>query len=100
MKLARRATIALTGVAASAVMEDGVVREARIGLATAGPTPLRASAAEAALAGRKLTRELIRHAASVAAGESRTRSSHRASGEYRRMMIEVLTRRALAALAA
>lgn len=99
LKLARRATLALVGVAASVVLEGGVVRKIRIGLGSAGPVPVRAASAETALLGQKLTPESITHAARAAAEGARTRSSHRASGEYRRMMIEVLTRRALTALA-
>lgn len=100
LKLARRATLAVVGVAATALIEGGVVRSARIALGSAGPVPLRAASAEAALLGQKLTPALAEYAARIAAEGSRTRSSHRASGDYRRMMIEVLARRALAALAA
>jgi carbon-monoxide dehydrogenase medium subunit len=92
--------LAIVGVAVSGVMEDGVIRQMRIGLGSAAPVPVRAPEAEASLLGQRLTPEVIEHAARIAARASRTRSSHRASAEYRRMMLEVLVRRALARLAA
>lgn len=101
LRLAQRGRLdlAIVGVAVSAVIEDGIIRRARIGLGSAGPVPVRAREAEAALLGQKLHSEVIAHAAHVAAANSRTRTSHRASAAYRRMMIEVLARRALGALA-
>jgi len=102
LRLAQRGRLdlAVVGVAVSAVVEGGVVRKARIGLGSAAPVPVRAREAEAALEGRKLDAGLIADAARIVSENSRTRSSHRASAEYRRMMIEVLARRALAGLAA
>lgn len=102
LRLAQRGRLdlAVVGVAVSAVVEGGVVRKARIGLGSAAPVPTRAREAESALIGQKLDAEVIANAARIASEKSRTRSSHRASAEYRRMMIEVLTRRALAGLAA
>ncbi len=102
LRLAQRGRLdlAIVGVAVSAVVEGGVVRKARIGLGSAAPVPLRAREAEIALIGQRLDAEIIANAAKIASEKSRTRTSHRASADYRRMMIEVLTRRALAALAA
>jgi len=101
LRLAQRGRLdlAIVGVAVSALVEGGVVRKARIGLGSAAPVPIRAREAESALVGHKLDAELIANAARIASEKSRTRSSHRASADYRRMMIEVLTRRALAGLA-
>lgn len=95
-----RMDLAMVGVAVSGVVEGGVIHRIRIGLGSAAPVPVRAPEAEAMLLGQKLTAEVIENAARIAARASRTRSSHRASAEYRRMMIEVLVRRALAKLAA
>ena len=95
-----RMDLAIVGVAVSGVMEDGVIRQMRIGLGSAAPVPVRAPEAEASLLGQRLTPEVIENAARIAARASRTRSSHRASADYRRMMLEVLVRRALARLAA
>lgn len=97
LKLASRGRmdLAVVGVAALAVVVDGVIRAVRIGLGSAAPVPIRAEQAEAALLNQRVTPELIARAAALAAAHSKTRSSHRASAEYRREMIEVLTRRAL-----
>ena len=69
--------------------------ETRIVLGAVAPTPLRARHAEDLLRGKRLTDELIAKAAQAAVAESRPISNVRASAEYRREMVGVLTRRAL-----
>lgn len=102
LKLAGRGRmdLAVVGAAAAVALDGDLVRSVRIGLGSAAPVPVRATAAEAVLAGKRITPELIAKAAATAAAHSKTRSSHRASAEYRREMIEVLVRRALSALTA
>lgn len=97
LKLASRGRmdLAVVGVAVAAVVNDGVFQQVRIGLGSAAPIPVRATQAEMALNGKRVSAELIAQAASIAAANTRTRSSHRASADYRREMIEVLVRRAL-----
>jgi CO/xanthine dehydrogenase FAD-binding subunit len=97
LKLAARGRmdLAVVGVAAAAVVEQGVFRQVRIGLGSAAPVPIRATQAESYLCGKPATEETIEEAAAIASANTRTRSSHRASGDYRRDMIEVLVRRAL-----
>jgi carbon-monoxide dehydrogenase medium subunit len=87
--------LSIVGAAALVVLEDGVCREARICLGTAGPVPMRAKAAEDVLQGKPFSEALIEEAAGVASHECRPRSSRRASAAYRREMVGVLTRRAL-----
>ncbi len=87
--------LSIVGVAALVSLEREVCREARICLGTAGPTPMRAARAEAALKGKRFNEALIEKAAGAASRECRPRSSLRASAEYRREMVRVLTRRAL-----
>jgi CO/xanthine dehydrogenase FAD-binding subunit len=101
LKLAPRGRmdLAMVGVAATLVIEDGLVRHATIGLGSAAPIPVRAVQAEQALVGQRISSELIEHAAALAREHSNTRSSHRASGGYRKEMIGLLTRRALTQLA-
>ena len=82
--------LATVGVAVSLSNED-----VRIVLGAVAPTPIRARRAEDLLRGKTLTGELIAKAASAAADESRPISNVRASADYRRAMVEVLTRRAL-----
>ncbi|HVJ10845.1 MAG TPA: xanthine dehydrogenase family protein subunit M, partial [Burkholderiales bacterium] len=69
--------------------------DVKIVLGAVAPTPMRARKAEDLLRGRTLDEKLIAQAAKAAAAESRPISNVRASAEYRREMVEVLTRRAL-----
>ena len=85
-------------VAAAAIVEarDGVVRRARVALAGAAGTPLRASDAETLLVGRALDDDGALAAAAEAAGEacSPPADAHASSG-FRRRLVVVGTRRAL-----
>jgi carbon-monoxide dehydrogenase medium subunit len=64
-------------------------------LGAVAPVPLRAGEAERILRGNKLEPLVIEKAAEAAMRESRPISNVRASAEYRREMVAVLTRRAL-----
>jgi xanthine dehydrogenase small subunit len=68
-------------------LDDGVVASVRIGLGGVAATPIRARATEAALTGRTWDRETVRDAASVLATEGTPMSDHRASAEYRSLML-------------
>ncbi|MBK1787675.1 FAD binding domain-containing protein [Prauserella cavernicola] len=57
---------ALTSAAVALLIEDGVVRDARIGLGGVGSTPWRPRAAEAVLSGAPATPEVFREAADAA----------------------------------
>jgi carbon-monoxide dehydrogenase medium subunit len=75
--------------------KDGLtIEEARIGLAGAGVTPIRARAAEAALMGKEVTSEQIAAATAAASAESEPLSDTEGSEQYRREMIAVVVRRA------
>lgn len=74
---------------------DGTCAEARIGLNGAGPTPLRARRAEAALRGTRLDDAAVAEAARLAAEESDPVPDLDGSAEYKRKMVEVFVRRAL-----
>jgi len=67
----------------------------RIGLGAVAPTVIRALQAEAWLEGRPITAETMTEAGRIAAGEAKPISDFRASADYRRDLIAVLTRRAL-----
>ena len=90
--------LALVNAAASLWMdwERKVCAAPRIALGAVAPTVIRARAAETYLEGRALTAETMAEAGRLAAGEARPISDFRASADYRRDLIEVLTRRALA----
>jgi carbon-monoxide dehydrogenase medium subunit len=92
--------LAIAGVAV-VLVPDGKnpvsARILRIGLGGVAPVALRALKAEAALNGRALTDEAIGAAAEIAASEAEPMSDPHASADYRRKMVKVLVRRALAA---
>lgn len=69
----------------------------RIGLGAVAPKVIRAPKAEAYLEGRTITTEAMAEAGRVAVEDARPISDFRASAEYRRDLIAVLTKRALQA---
>jgi carbon-monoxide dehydrogenase medium subunit len=89
--------IAMVGVAVLITPDGGKsnLQDARIGLGAVAPTPIRATKAEGMLRGKPLTAALVKEAASMAASESSPISDQRSSGEYRRWIVEALTRRGL-----
>lgn len=97
-KLARRKgdAITITGVAVTISAEGGRCARARIALGAVAPIVFRAREAEAMLEGQALTPALIDAAAQKAADLSRPIDDVRASAEYRRHSVRVLTRRLVA----
>jgi carbon-monoxide dehydrogenase medium subunit len=89
----------IVAVAAAVRRENGHIAEARIGLTNMGPTPLRAAAAEAALAGADATDDAIAAAAAHAAEGTSPSSDLNAQADYRQHLAQVLTRRAVRAAA-
>lgn len=71
------------------------IAEARIALGAVGPTPIRAASAEARLAGARLDEHVVDEAGDRAASDARPIDDVRASADYRREMVRVLTRRAI-----
>ena len=67
-----------------------------IALGAVAPTVIRAPKAEAFLAGKKVTAEAMEEAGRIAAEEAKPISDFRASADYRRHLIAVLTKRSLA----
>lgn len=90
-----RMDLAVVGVAALVGIENGIIGHIKIGLGAVSPTPMRAKNAEDSLRGEKPTDDVISIAARLAAEESKPISDHRASAEYRKMMVEVLVKRAI-----
>ena len=74
---------------------QGEIARAGIGLTNAGPTPIKATAAEEYLRGRQPDAETIAEAARVAADATSPSADRRGSVEYKRDMARVLTGRAL-----
>ncbi|MFH8336735.1 FAD binding domain-containing protein [Streptomyces sp. AM6-12] len=85
---------AIVGIAAMVRREDGHIAEARVGLTNMGATPLRARAAEAALAGADGPDAVARAARSVAEGTQPGQDAS-AAPDYRAHLAQVLTRRAV-----
>jgi CO/xanthine dehydrogenase FAD-binding subunit len=90
-----RMDLAVVGVAVMVVLEKGALKDVRIGLGAVAPTPIKARKAEAILRGESVREELLAKAAKVASEEAKPISDHRASAEYRKMMVEVLVKRGL-----
>ncbi|HEY6197525.1 MAG TPA: FAD binding domain-containing protein [Candidatus Binatia bacterium] len=90
--------IAMVGVAVLLTPDAGKnnVQDVRIGLGAVAPTPIRAMKTEALLRGKPLTPTLVKQAAEMAASESSPIDDQRSSAEYRRWIVEALTRRGLA----
>jgi aerobic carbon-monoxide dehydrogenase medium subunit len=89
----------IVAVAAAVRRENGHIAEARIGLTNMGPTPLRASATEAALNGAAASPDAVAAAARSAAEGTSPSSDLNAQADYREHLAQVLTRRAVTAAA-
>jgi aerobic carbon-monoxide dehydrogenase medium subunit len=76
-------------------LRNGACENARIALGAVGPTPLRATRAEATLQGQTPTDQVIEEASRLASEEARPIDDVRSTAEYRREMVRVLTRRSL-----
>ena len=89
--------IAVAGVASFLTLspQTGQLRSARIALGAVAPTPIRVPEAEALLEGKKITEAVIEETAKKAAEAADPVSDIRASSEYRRELVRVLTRRTL-----
>ena len=85
--------LAFIGVAAAVNIDNGLITDARIGLAAVAPTPIRATEAEDLLKGSELTAERLAQAGEAAAAAASPISDLRCSAEHRREMVDVLTRR-------
>jgi carbon-monoxide dehydrogenase medium subunit len=87
--------IAVVCGAAMLQLSNGTCQNVRIALGAVGPTPLRATRAEAALRGQTLSDQVVEDASRIAAEEARPIDDVRSTAEYRREMVRVLTRRGL-----
>jgi carbon-monoxide dehydrogenase medium subunit len=99
-RLARRKAVALplinVGVRVLLDADGSHIRDARIAVGPVARVPFRAQEAEAILRDRPINEETIDEAVETAVRESKPRTSLlRASKEYRRELIRVLTQRAL-----
>jgi 4-hydroxybenzoyl-CoA reductase subunit beta len=100
-KLRRRGAFdfPVLSVGAAARLEDGVVAESRLVLGGVASAPIRLSAAETALRGRRFDAEAIREAAEAAAGPSRPMDNTDFSFLWRKQMTGRFVAAALGELA-
>jgi carbon-monoxide dehydrogenase medium subunit len=98
-KLGLRKTLEIAIVNVAAVLtlnaKGDKVASARLVLGAVAPTPIRAFRAEKILVGKAPSAKALAQAAAEAAQEAKPITDHRGSAEYRRLMVEVLSRRAL-----
>jgi aerobic carbon-monoxide dehydrogenase medium subunit len=86
---------AIVGVAALARSDDGAIAEARVALTNMDAVPVRASAAEEALAGSDRTDDAIRAACEHAADGTNPPADLSAQPDYRQHLARVLSARAV-----
>lgn len=87
--------IAIVNVATRLHMRDGRCVESVLSMGAVGPTPLRATRAEAMLNGENLNEGLLKEASQAAMEESVPIDDIRASADYRRKMIAVFVKKSL-----
>jgi aerobic carbon-monoxide dehydrogenase medium subunit len=83
----------IIAVAASVTVKGGTCKEARIALGNSAPTAIRAKKAEGLLAGQKLTEKLLEEVGKAASEEAEPVADIHASEDFRRHLVEVLTKR-------
>jgi carbon-monoxide dehydrogenase medium subunit len=90
--------LALVNAAVSFWVDEkkGTFLEPCVALGAVAPTVIRAPGAEKYLAGRAISDEAMAEAGRLAANDAKPITDFRASAEYRRELVAVLTRRALA----
>ena len=76
-------------------MADGVITDARVGLAAVGPNTTGLPAISEALRGRSPSEELYAEAGAIAAAASHPSTDQRGSADYKRHLADELTRRVL-----
>ncbi len=90
---------AIAGVAATVRTDSGTIAEARIALTNMGPTPVRARAAEQALAGVAVQPDAVADALAGIADGTDPPTDVNGDPEYRRHLVSILGRRAVLAAA-
>jgi CO/xanthine dehydrogenase FAD-binding subunit len=87
--------LAMVGVAVQLIMDKDVCKDIKLALGAVSPVPMRAKNAEAVIRGKTVDDVLIDKAATEASRECSPISDVRASADYRREMVKVLTKRAI-----
>jgi carbon-monoxide dehydrogenase medium subunit len=96
LKLERKVgDYAVAAVAVQLSLDGNTCQAIRIGLTNVSPIPVRATNAEAALAGKSLTEDNIKAAGAAAAQECEPSADLRGPEDYKRDIVRVLTIRAI-----
>jgi carbon-monoxide dehydrogenase medium subunit len=93
----RSGDFGIAGVGVTITLAEKAVAEARIALLGVGQTPIRASAAEAAMQGEERDGDLIVAAAEAVRAAAEPEDDLHGSADYRRHLVGVLARRAIEA---
>lgn len=93
----RSGDFGIAGVGVTLALDGGAVAEARIALLGVGQTPLRADAAEALLNGKERDADLVAAATEAVREAAEPEDDLHGSADYRRHLVGVLARRAIAA---
>jgi carbon-monoxide dehydrogenase medium subunit len=86
---------AIAAVAVQLELAGAAIRSVRIGLTNVSSVPMRARTAEAALAGKQPTDDVLEAAGKAAAGECDPSADLRGQIDYKRDLVRVLTKRAV-----
>ena len=92
-------SLPMAAAAAVVVMDGKMCREATVALGAVAPTPILATSAGEAVAGKELSEDVLREAGELASAAAMPIDDLRASKEYRLELVKVLTRRVLQAAA-
>jgi len=99
IKFGRRKVLSLALVNAAACVEinrdSGRFVRVRLALGAVAPTPIRAHLTEMFLEGKQSSEDILSEAGVIASGEAKPIDDFRASAQYRRELIKVITRRVL-----
>ncbi len=96
LKLERKVgDYATAAVAAQVTMANGTIGAAGIALTGVGSRNIQATEAEALLAGKEPSEDLVKEAARLAAAAADPTADNRGSAEYKRSVVRVFTERAL-----
>lgn len=89
--------IATLGCAVNCKLSEDkqTIEDVRVAFGVAGPTPMRAYAAEKAIKGQKISKALLETFGQIAVSEVNPRTSWRASKEFRLQLVQELSQRGL-----
>lgn len=97
-KWRRTMDVAIVNLAVLLELDGKVIKDARVCLGAVAPTAFRSTKTEETLIGKVLDEELITRVSEIAADDSKPITDVRASADYRKAMVKVYMKRALASI--